>query len=1067
MARIKIEGLKTNTSYKFYVVAKDNNGIESAPSNIYTFTTDYDITAPDMISNLQADFSTNTFTASWDGPDISNTPDFLDYKITIAKPSGVTYQTFNTINKSFAFTLEQNRAFFGLATPSPSITISVASRDTSGNISSSSALTAANAAPTESPVIITASILKGFSASWAAVAASFVDYSYTQVNYSTDRLFATSTDVWTGNNTYMEYSGFTSYSPIYIRARHVDIFNQAGPYGNTGSVTPIAPIVVDTVAPSNATGLTVTASNSGGANGMSGYIVARWNESIDTTLRGARLRVRAQGDAFYQYENLAASVSGTGSYQIGNLIPGFVYEVAIASYDEINNTSSFTISSPSAIVIPFGVPASEYITASAAASSSIVALSSTVSGSMIGQIIAGYGLVSGTRITGSFTGSVSITPNTASVFSSSIVSLYKGMANWQSYVTAGASMRFGTGINGTQHGIWLDNNNYWYTTGNLRVGSNTSFIGWDGQTASITGDITAKSGSFDGNIFITSSGTLVAASSLTGARVLLNRNGIIAYNSSGINTFTLDAGNGNIGASAGVIGGWNITSASLYAGTGASTVGLALPSSSTDIAIWAGSAIKTGAPFRVAANGAASMSNAYVAGSIIFTAGYVGNWTVDSTSLYNASVGFYAPNSPAVTEIAIFAGSSVASRATAPFRVSYNGGASMTSAYVSGTVIASTGSIGGWSLAADRLTAGTGATEVAMSTGATSFWAGSTSGAAPFRVTNTGALTSTSGQIGGFSIGASSLNITTGTAGNTVAVYMNATASTSNAGNYPFQVETNTVSGTSSLSTYVRTQLAYSACVTTLNTVPQKITWIKLGTASPGWARENILQLFSIIPTKYIAEDGSTITFDPLYDGYTGMVWRNGNTVGGSYTYLVNSPTGNTYLDSNQGSIYIRPQAYSFLTGISYHGAGGTIGTPATASSLYFDIPAAGGTANTNIVYSLCSDGRYRYNIRLITSSLKAKTLIDYYEIDKQDFMSIKPRLFSWKEDSESRPRGGFILEEVAEIQSMRPFINLNPSGEDQSLDYGGMVAMLVDVVQKQQSQIDNLTASFLFLVNK
>ena len=49
----------------------------------------------------------------------------------------------------------------------------------------------------------------------------------------------------------------------------------------------------------------------------------------------------------------------------------------------------------------------------------------------------------------------------------------------------------------------------------------------------------------------------------------------------------------------------------------------------------------------------------------------------------------------------------------------------------------------------------------------------------------------------------------------------------------------------------------------------------------------------------------------------------------------------------------------------------------------------------------------------------------------------------------------------------MRPFVNLDPSGQDQSLDYGGMVAMLVDVVQKQQKEIESLTASVSFLINK
>lgn len=145
------------------------------------------------------------------------------------------------------------------------------------------------------------------------------------------------------------------------------------------------------------------------------------------------------------------------------------------------------------------------------------------------------------------------------------------------------------------------------------------------------------------------------------------------------------------------------------------------------------------------------------------------------------------------------------------------------------------------------------------------------------------------------------------------------------------------------------------------------------------------------------------------------------------------------------------------LQGQNQLGAGGTSGTPAVASSLMTDMPAAGGTANVNANYVVNADGKYRYSIRLISSSLKQKNLIGPYEISINDFMQIQPRLFSWKEDSENRPRGGFILEEVSTIPALEPFINLAPNGENQSIDYGGMVALLTDVVQKQQNLINDL----------
>lgn len=86
---------------------------------------------------------------------------------------------------------------------------------------------------------------------------------------------------------------------------------------------------------------------------------------------------------------------------------------------------------------------------------------------------------------------------------------------------------------------------------------------------------------------------------------------------------------------------------------------------------------------------------------------------------------------------------------------------------LSGTVTATAGVIGGWTLGATSLTAGSGATTVGLDSGGTNpaFYAGSaTPGSAPYRVTQAGVLTAsgatisgtitaTTGTIGGFEIG--------------------------------------------------------------------------------------------------------------------------------------------------------------------------------------------------------------------------------------------------------------------------------------------------------------------------
>jgi hypothetical protein len=67
-----------------------------------------------------------------------------------------------------------------------------------------------------------------------------------------------------------------------------------------------------------------------------------------------------------------------------------------------------------------------------------------------------------------------------------------------------------------------------------------------------------------------------------------------------------------------------------------------------------------------------------------------------------------------------------------------------------GALTSTSGTIGGFEIGQSDLTAGTGTTSVGVSTGSTSFFAGNaTPTQAPFRVTNEGALTATKGTIGG------------------------------------------------------------------------------------------------------------------------------------------------------------------------------------------------------------------------------------------------------------------------------------------------------------------------------
>lgn len=103
-------------------------------------------------------------------------------------------------------------------------------------------------------------------------------------------------------------------------------------------------------------------------------------------------------------------------------------------------------------------------------------------------------------------------------------------------------------------------------------------------------------------------------------------------------------------------------------------------------------------------------------------------------------------------DIGIWCGASHAARASAPLRVTAAGVLTATGATLSGSVTATSGAIGGWTLGSTSLTAGSGSTTVGLDSGGTNpaLYAGSaTPGSAPFRVTSAGALTATGATISG------------------------------------------------------------------------------------------------------------------------------------------------------------------------------------------------------------------------------------------------------------------------------------------------------------------------------
>jgi len=85
------------------------------------------------------------------------------------------------------------------------------------------------------------------------------------------------------------------------------------------------------------------------------------------------------------------------------------------------------------------------------------------------------------------------------------------------------TVKLGKGVNGTNNGIQINNDNYWYQSGNLKVGNSANYLSWDGSNLTIS----------NGTINIGSTIKLGYNANGTGNHgIVLNENNYWYYNSS-------------------------------------------------------------------------------------------------------------------------------------------------------------------------------------------------------------------------------------------------------------------------------------------------------------------------------------------------------------------------------------------------------------------------------------------------------------------------------------------------------------------------------------------------------
>jgi len=394
----------------------------------------------------------------------------------------------------------------------------------------------------------------------------------------------------------------------WVKARFTSDSGVTTPYSTAYKVTPTSPVTVDTEGPGNVGSVTTVGSlDLDGIIGFNGHATISWAAVTGGGIRGYRIRWRQVATPATSYSYVDSPGTAT-SYHLSNLGVGLTYEFAVATYDEYNNTST--------------------------------------------QYVAG----SNVTITG--------TPYIAGTVD--VAGFFRSKANPTD--ADSTAFKFGYGVDTGKRGLVFNANNYWYIdsgqSASLKVGgATTNYISWNGSTFVIDGDITARSGSFTGNVLL-NGGSLYApgtgGSASSGIRTIFNSSGIAAYNASGgyARMLTTPLADGSVFEStAANIGGWKVSSSSIEKNSGDANIvldsangyiyvansnvagnkaGINSPSTIDDAVFWAGSnatPLNSANPFRVTLAGKLYASDAEITGTVKATAGYIGQadhgWTIN------------------------------------------------------------------------------------------------------------------------------------------------------------------------------------------------------------------------------------------------------------------------------------------------------------------------------------------------------------------------------------------------------------------------------------------------------
>ena len=517
-------------------------------------------------------------------------------------------------SQAFYLSRELNIATFGLF--AGGFTMSVTAVDSFGNLSDVTTATSSDyVTPLDTPVItLTAGILSYF-VSWNSQSGKPLDQIYIEeVQSSSSSAPSTGWEQKAQGTQNPLTVETTNSNKRWVRARFYDSTGNATTYGTAQHVTPYAANTANTEGPPDVASVTSSGGlDASGIIGFNGFANISWNSVTTGGIRGYRIRYKPTTSSSYSYADSPGS--GT-SYRLTGLAAGLTYQIAVATYDAFNNTSS--------------------------------------------------NYVSGSNVT------VGGTPYIASTVD--VTGYFSAKANAAD--AESTAFKFGYGIGDTglvKRGIKLNDYNYWYLdsaqSASIRVGGpTTNYIEWNGTAFVIDGDLRAKKGSFSGNINMATgasiySGTIggnsrtVTATGDTGGELvsagyLLNSGGITFSNGLADNLrreTNIVAATGKFTTDTAIIGNWNVdkttisnngivltapflssSKPSIIINKGAYYLGLQTPNpsnpSGTDIVLWAGQSedggsVASGANFRVTAGGNLYATGAVISGALVIESG--------------------------------------------------------------------------------------------------------------------------------------------------------------------------------------------------------------------------------------------------------------------------------------------------------------------------------------------------------------------------------------------------------------------------------------------------------------